>query len=102
RHTRLVSDWSSDVCSSDLDELVRLVGRARMHLLGEGLVDSGDEDQELEVPGPQLCLGEAPDRARLRDRMNDRPCERKEHHHRALELELLEPAADAAGALGEP
>src|SRR5438093_9332410 len=23
RHTRLVSDWSSDVCSSDLNELVR-------------------------------------------------------------------------------
>src|SRR5262249_56433353 len=24
RHTRLVSDWSSDVCSSDLDRLRRL------------------------------------------------------------------------------
>src|SRR5258706_10237031 len=23
RHTRLVSDWSSDVCSSDLDEVTR-------------------------------------------------------------------------------
>src|SRR5262249_57694965 len=25
RHTRLVSDWSSDVCSSDLDFLLKLV-----------------------------------------------------------------------------
>src|SRR5258706_6895289 len=30
RHTRLVSDWSSDVCSSDLT--IRMVGRTRVHL----------------------------------------------------------------------
>src|SRR5205807_4426119 len=26
RHTRLQGDWSSDVCSSDLDEVIRLLG----------------------------------------------------------------------------
>src|SRR5262249_56679764 len=36
RHTRLVSDWSSDVCSSDLDEMVE----ERAHVdLGEGVAE---------------------------------------------------------------
>src|SRR5258706_11058332 len=32
RHTRLVSDWSSDVCSSDLNRLTDYVTRRWLHL----------------------------------------------------------------------
>src|SRR5262249_59852584 len=34
RHTRLVSDWSSDVCSSDLSLLV-MVGNSQIRLAGQ-------------------------------------------------------------------
>src|SRR5947199_7945610 len=39
RHTRCLSDWSSDVCSSDLTQLARLTGqspRASQNLVGDG------------------------------------------------------------------
>src|SRR5438093_9141059 len=42
RHTRLVSDWSSDVCSSDLARGVGLGPRAQGH---RGIRRSGDRDQ---------------------------------------------------------
>ena len=32
RHTSYIGDWSSDVCSSDLVEIVRKVGVGREHL----------------------------------------------------------------------
>src|SRR5438046_10221486 len=63
RHTRLVSDWSSDVCSSDLADLAAWVGRllrlppdvvedvrvgARLHDLGK----IGVPDAILNKPGP--------------------------------------------------
>src|SRR5437016_5831210 len=44
RHTRLVSDWSSDVCSSDLPERYRAVARAYM----EGLSARVAAGQPLE------------------------------------------------------
>src|SRR5437016_7185814 len=37
RHTRLVSDWSSDVCSSDLLVLRRNLGRRRTRQAGGGI-----------------------------------------------------------------
>src|SRR5258706_8685829 len=52
RHTRLVSDWSSDVCSSDLlaDEILRqrlanleiLVGREKAKRSGRSVVPTAD------------------------------------------------------------
>src|SRR5262249_58306726 len=44
RHTRLVSDWSSDVCSSDLDVLADapwLPGVVELVLAGVGMTDEG-------------------------------------------------------------
>src|SRR2546430_10123846 len=38
RHTRFDCDWSSDVCSSDLDVTVDLVVRRRDRLLAHGAV----------------------------------------------------------------
>src|SRR5256885_8076531 len=35
RHTRLQGDWSSDVCSSDLDEFVAAIRAERIGFLGE-------------------------------------------------------------------
>src|SRR5437879_12268861 len=43
RHTRYIGDWSSDVCSSDLerrfwtDEPVRITGPNRMEVTGQGM-----------------------------------------------------------------
>src|SRR3712207_8552576 len=37
RHTRYWRDWSSDVCSSDLDDLAALVGQLVALGVGEGL-----------------------------------------------------------------
>src|SRR5262249_56894786 len=58
RHTRLVSDWSSDVCSSDLSMSVDMTAvQHRKRLMVEGL-------QELHLnqttaSGAQLFRGEA-------------------------------------------
>src|SRR2546430_11935181 len=43
RHTRFDCDWSSDVCSSDLDSLYRLVEGIRLHrqIPGSRLVITG-------------------------------------------------------------
>src|SRR5947199_8339454 len=41
RHTRCLSDWSSDVCSSDLDTRYRLI-RFQLRLPGLGGLESGD------------------------------------------------------------
>src|SRR5262249_57220863 len=38
RHTRLVSDWSSDVCSSDLAGQHQAAGQ-RVHVVGDGQAD---------------------------------------------------------------
>src|SRR5438046_3128002 len=57
RHTRLVSDWSSDVCSSDLYEHERVLlrnaleipppGRERLRTVGCGVVAKADERLEV-------------------------------------------------------
>src|SRR5438046_9939194 len=79
RHTRLVSDWSSDVCSSDLADLAAWVGRllrlppdvvedvrvgARLHDLGK----IGVPDAILNKPGP-LNPDEQIGRASCRERV---------------------------------
>src|SRR5256885_8659566 len=51
RHTRLQGDWSSDVCSSDLDQVLRLLVEARVHVvarLEDGLAP-GARDVRLAV-----------------------------------------------------
>src|SRR6266403_3486055 len=35
RHTRSLRDWSSDVCSSDLEHAARIGGRPATHAAGE-------------------------------------------------------------------
>src|SRR5256885_3214848 len=64
RHTRLQGDWSSDVCSSDLDRGEVLVGKAR--LLGDAGPRGGTHEDApgLHVPEQGLparaALGLAP------------------------------------------
>src|SRR6266480_6284374 len=62
RHTRLTCDWSSDVCSSDLDPLVRLkarYGEVEVLLLVPRR-KAGDVDRRVENLGlPPVCLPDA-------------------------------------------
>src|SRR5262245_64620748 len=60
RHTRCLSDWSSDVCSSDLDSLVHLVEDQRGHLvpLGHQRLDREHDPREL------ASRGDSPERTR--------------------------------------
>src|SRR2546430_10796699 len=56
RHTRFDCDWSSDVCSSDLEAIVRLVYQGRGSALW-GLVTPGNRrwrDEKLPHPGRSL------------------------------------------------
>ena len=47
RHTRLVSDWSSDVCSSDLVEEDRDGGQLEIVVANDVASDDDDEPQEF-------------------------------------------------------
>src|SRR3546814_4696170 len=86
-----ISDWSSDVCSSDLEVLHRVVGKERLHLGvelrgeslvgrqdqrgplqlcdrlggGEGLAGAGDAEQHLVALALQQSLGQLADGLRL-------------------------------------
>src|SRR6266516_6924289 len=55
RHTRSYGDWSSDMCSSDLDEVFadcdQSAGRARERLLDRNLVEI-----RLRKPSPRLLV----------------------------------------------
>src|SRR5262245_62629011 len=63
RHTICLSDWSSDVCSSDLHDLVRVDALVRL-LVAEHLLDrfddrgharlTADEDDLVDVRGLQV------------------------------------------------
>src|SRR6266478_6003392 len=44
RHTRFDCDWSSDVCSSDLEPRYRLLETTRAYVL-EKLADTGERDE---------------------------------------------------------
>src|SRR5215203_6292304 len=78
------------------DDLVGLVGGAGVDPLGEGLVDSRQEDQELRVPRGEVVLAESPERALLVDRMDDRPGEGEEGDLVALQLQRQELPVAAA------
>ncbi len=79
-----------------------LVRRPGVHLLRERLVEARHDDEELELPGAEVGVCQAPEWTLLRDRVHDGPRERKEEHRRPLELELLEPAAESSRALFDP
>src|SRR5256885_12417470 len=64
RHTRLQGDWSSDVCSSDLDRRV-LEERARDELL------DFEPDQFEDVTVDQIGLGQHDDAARNAEQAAD-------------------------------
>src|SRR5262249_59099256 len=49
RHTRLVSDWSSDVCSSDLELHKKAQAAIKEHLTLEPILP-GQEEAPVEVP----------------------------------------------------
>src|SRR5437016_9348067 len=49
RHTRLVSDWSSDVCSSDLSAHAVSVNFVDDHLHGLRIIRAVDPDRFIEV-----------------------------------------------------
>src|SRR5438093_3135356 len=66
RHTRLVSDWSSDVCSSDLSRYVdtRPGGRGRVSTYLdeiEGQEVEGRSECRVEKEGEEIRRGERPD-----------------------------------------
>src|SRR5215213_11063731 len=64
RHTRLVSDWSSDVCSSDLESPEVEV---RLNKRGAGMVTAADiqAPAELEILNPELEIANLSDKGRL-------------------------------------
>src|SRR5690242_21599416 len=61
RHTRLTCDWSSDVCSSDLDG---------------GADDAGDARRQLKHPEPGLlrCRGDRSEERRVGKECSARLC----------------------------
>src|SRR5262245_65173253 len=69
RHTRCLSDWSSDVCSSDLGVLP---GRRRLDE-GRGAAQHAVPDLAHHVPERLARAGEGAGRLALRVRQPDRP-----------------------------
>src|SRR5262249_57900724 len=65
RHTRLVSDWSSDVCSSDLEFVVRAaLGASRGRLLRQAVTEGAMMSGAVGILG--LWLASAGVRALIR------------------------------------
>src|SRR5438046_9590143 len=56
RHTRLVSDWSSDVCSSDLEHLLPVLDSFELAL--KNLDSAGSDDIESVRKGVELVYAE--------------------------------------------
>src|SRR5205814_5370655 len=56
RHTRCLSDWSSDVCSSDLPVGARLALAARALAYGEKIEYSGPVIDAMKVTGDHAVL----------------------------------------------
>src|SRR5262249_59941190 len=67
RHTRLVSDWSSDVCSSDLlGELQRGRGHVLLEVGERGRARDGEHHRRaVEQPGQRHQIGRASCRERV-------------------------------------
>src|SRR6266480_5196647 len=72
RHTRLTCDWSSDVCSSDLQE-TGLAGPAAGR---EGCKETSGIDGDGSEP--VLCTGGNPDRGRVDAGIVEQACGRRE------------------------
>src|SRR5437588_2976035 len=69
------------------DDLVDFVRRASVHGLGERFVEAVEQDEQLGVERAQVVGRARIERARLVDRMNDGPCQRKKDDAVALEFE---------------
>src|SRR5688572_22731 len=52
RHTRFDCDWSSDVCSSDLDSVVEAVQREAAGEVGQGAIEFAN--REIPMPAPAV------------------------------------------------
>src|SRR5262249_60113913 len=59
RQTRLVSDWSSDVCSSDLRFLVEVVASGDQ-TVGRQPSAGGDQEPARRLRGPRAAARERP------------------------------------------
>src|SRR5262245_64327176 len=51
RHTRCLSDWSSDVCSSDLSQLGQCAGLGRLAAVADGLIDEAGVANRVDAYG---------------------------------------------------
>src|SRR5262249_58559063 len=60
RHTRLVSDWSSDVCSSDLDMVATLGELGGLHTLEDFAVQAASYVEPISTRYHQIDLFELP------------------------------------------
>src|SRR5437868_15345317 len=70
RHTRSKRDWSSDVCSSDLDvEIEDLHVPAAPAALGQGIADPAHADHAQRPPGQILAQVAQIGRASCRERV---------------------------------
>src|SRR5688500_19073534 len=65
RHTRLQGDWSSDVCSSDLDAVVTTAGSDGVSDLGEVLADAEERLRSGASAGSRVEIGRASGRDRV-------------------------------------
>src|SRR5437588_9312974 len=75
------------------------IGRPRVHVLREGLVEAVEKDEKLDAALAQILLSPSPQRAALIDGVNDGPGERKKDDTVPLELERDELAIRARAVL---
>src|SRR5438093_9055212 len=88
RHTRLVSDWSSDVCSSDLAKAREMVVRAaeRAASLGANAEAQRAYERAIELADEPLLRAGFEERAGLMAQTGVRPDEAAAHYQRAIDL----------------
>src|SRR5438105_6492651 len=93
---RLIEDISE---LGSPDDFVGGIGRPRMHVLRERLVEAVEKDEKLDAALTQILLSPSPQRAALIDRVNDGPGERKKDDTVTLELERDELAIGTCAVL---
>src|SRR5256885_10025473 len=79
RHTRLQGDWSSDVCSSDLNRNGVLAGPVRLEalrrLLGDGPADEDVHILKIELAAAEILVADvAPAEHRSEERRVGKEC----------------------------
>src|SRR5690606_41059316 len=101
RHTRFSRDWSSDVCSSDLAQLLlQLAVLARtMHESAEAFLQLGDEAHGLLLRPSDRFTGASPS-VTQRARSSHRDAESLAHAEKIGRASWRERGAMALGAVG--